>query len=70
MQKQSIQQKTDHTNGSNPLPLNPLPLPQSFAVPPTVFGSGHMTGQVIHHPVLPWTAFSIEGLTIWKALLS
>lgn len=70
MQKQFIQQKTNHTKGSSPLPLNPFPLPHSFAGPPTAFGSGHTTGQVIHHPVLLWTAFSIEGLTVRKALLS
>lgn len=70
MQKQFIQQKTNHTKGSSPLPLYPFRLPHSFAGPPTAFGSGHTAGQVIHHPVLLWTAFSTEGLTIWKALLS
>lgn len=70
MQKQSIQQKTDLQNEANPLPLNPAPLHCRFAGPPTVFGSGHMTGQVIHHPVCPGLLLALKRLTIWKALLS
>lgn len=69
MRKQSIQQKTDHTNGSNLCPSTHSLCPVDLQGLPLSLDLGHMTGQVIHHSVLPWTAFSIEGLNL-KALLS
>lgn len=60
-----------YANGPNSLPLISVPFdPWLCNAPSSESGPGHITGQVINHPVLPWTVFSIEDLTFWKALQS